>query len=145
MPLSQYISLTLRTESKHFPKQSPLPSTHRHCRPGARAQPRLTAAVEKGTQEHGCSQHHSHPSFTAAPSPARLTCFSQAGVNQEHFPAWVHSVTKHLGQQLVAFPSSLSENKCLIDHWQRRGQSGNPKEGCKEESLKITSMLFGIF
>lgn len=47
--------------------EPPLPSTRRHPsagqgppRAGARAHTRLTAAVEKGTHEHSCSQQHFH-------------------------------------------------------------------------------------
>lgn len=85
------------------------------------------------------------PGGTAAPSPARLNRVPQAGVNQEHCSVSAHSVTERPGQQLEVFPSSLSENKCLRNHCQRRGQSGNPKEGCEEESVKNTPTLISYF
>lgn len=117
--------------------EPPLPSTRRHPSAGQGPVPTPDSPLQwrrELTSTAARSSISIFPGGTAAPPPARLTRFPQAGVNQEHCPACAHFVTECPGQQLVVFPSSLSENKCLSDHCERRGQSGNPKEGCKEES-----------
>lgn len=136
--MSQYVFLTLRADCKLSPKQSSPCQAHADTR-GQGPVPSPDSPLQwrrELTSTAARSTIPILPGGTAAPSPARLTRVPQAGVNQEHFSVWAHSVTECQGQRLVYFPSSLSENKCLSDHCQRRGQSGNPEEGCKEESKK---------